>query len=50
MFLDDLANEVHVDRNVFGSLMFHWVARNMYGTLIITPNSVGMILLNAKLC
>jgi hypothetical protein len=48
--VDELSNKVHVDLNVFGPLMFHWVARNVYDTLIITPKSGGMIMMNAKLC
>jgi hypothetical protein len=47
--MDELSNEVHVDLNVFGSMRFHLVVRNVYGTLIIRPNGGGMIPLNEKL-
>jgi hypothetical protein len=48
--LDELWNEVHVNLNVFFPFMLQWVAINVYGTLIITPNNSRMIVLNAKLC
>ena len=41
--LNQLPDEVHVDFNVLCLLMLHWVARNVNGTLIVTPKNSGTI-------
>ena len=47
--LDELANEMHVDLNMFGPLMIHRISGNVDGTLIITPKNSRMILRNVEL-
>ena len=47
--LNQLTNKVHMQLNMFGVSMLHWVVRNVNGTLIITPQNNETMRRKAKL-
>jgi hypothetical protein len=47
--MNDFSDEVHVYLDVFAMLMLNWVFGKLDGTLIVTPMSVQMLVLESKL-
>jgi hypothetical protein len=44
-----LSDVVHMDLDVFGPLLLHWISTKLESTLIVTPNDSWMMKLDAKL-
>jgi hypothetical protein len=40
---------MHMDLDVFGPLLLHWVSPKLESTLIVTPNDTRMVELDAEL-
>jgi hypothetical protein len=47
--MNELYDEVHVELDVFSTLMLNWVFGTLDGTLIVTPKVGRMLVLESKL-
>jgi hypothetical protein len=47
--MDQLYDVMNMDLDVFGLLSLHWVSTKLESTLIVTPNDIRMMKLDAKL-
>jgi len=49
LIMKELSYVVHMDLNVFGTLVLNYTAGNVDGTLIVAPKSCRLILIKTKL-
>jgi hypothetical protein len=47
--MNEISDEVHVYLDVFATLMLNWVFGELYGTVIVTPKTGRMLVLESKL-
>jgi hypothetical protein len=47
--MNELSDEVHVELDVFSTLMLNWVFGDLDGTLIVAPKAGWILLLESKL-